>query len=56
MAARFRKPWPIVLGISAPDEYLYDWPELGTAALDESTLTRLGADVRARPGPAAPGA
>lgn len=35
-----------MLGISAPDEYLYDWPELGTAALDETTLTRLGSDVR----------
>lgn len=35
-----------VLGISAADEYLYGWPELGTAALDEATLTRLGSDVR----------
>jgi uroporphyrinogen decarboxylase len=35
-----------ILGIDAPDEYLYRWPELGTAALDEGTLERLGTDVR----------
>jgi uroporphyrinogen decarboxylase len=34
------------LGVSAPDRYIYDWPELGTAALDEETLRRLGADAR----------
>jgi uroporphyrinogen decarboxylase len=33
-------------GIEAPDEYLYDWPELGTARLDEATYERLHADVR----------
>jgi uroporphyrinogen decarboxylase len=33
-------------GIEAPDRYLYDWPELGTAALDEATAERLHADVR----------
>lgn len=33
-------------GIEAPDDYLYDWPELGTAAVDEATLARLGTDVR----------
>ncbi|MFB6291074.1 MAG: uroporphyrinogen decarboxylase family protein [Candidatus Bipolaricaulia bacterium] len=33
-------------GIEAPDEYLYQWPELGTAKLDEETLQRLGSDVR----------
>ncbi len=33
-------------GIDAPDEYLYDWPELGTARLDEATAHRLHADVR----------
>ena len=33
-------------GIDAPDEYLYDWPELGTARLDEVTARRLHADVR----------
>jgi uroporphyrinogen decarboxylase len=35
-----------LLGIDAPDAWLYDWPELGTAALDEMTLRRLHADVR----------
>ncbi|MFN2141780.1 MAG: uroporphyrinogen decarboxylase family protein [Candidatus Promineifilaceae bacterium] len=34
------------LNIEAPDRYLYDWPELGTADLDEATLIRLGSDVR----------
>jgi uroporphyrinogen decarboxylase len=32
-------------GIDAPDEYLYDWPELGTARLDDATLRRLHGDV-----------
>ena len=35
-----------LLGIDAPDEYLYDWPELGTAAIDEETMIRLHSDVR----------
>ncbi len=35
-----------LLGIQAPDQYLYDWPELGTANPDEATLRRLGSDVR----------
>jgi uroporphyrinogen decarboxylase len=35
-----------LLGIDAPDASLYDWPELGTADLDEATLERLGTDVR----------
>lgn len=35
-----------LIGVEAPDEYLYDWPELGTAAVDESTLVRLHADAR----------
>ena len=35
-----------LLGIDAPDAWLYDWPELGTAALDETTLRRLHVDVR----------
>jgi uroporphyrinogen decarboxylase len=35
-----------LLGIDAADEYLYRWPELGTAAVDEETLVRLGSDVR----------
>lgn len=33
-------------GIDAPDEYIYDWPELGTAAVDEATMLRLRSDVR----------
>ena len=35
-----------LLGIDAPDDYLYDWPELGTAAIDEKTMERLHSDVR----------
>ncbi len=32
--------------IKAPDNYLYDWPELGTAEIDEETMRRLHSDVR----------
>jgi uroporphyrinogen decarboxylase len=32
--------------IRAEDRYLYDWPELGTAAPDEESLQRLQSDVR----------
>jgi uroporphyrinogen decarboxylase len=32
--------------IEAPDRYIYDWPELGTALPDEATYERLHADVR----------
>ena len=35
-----------LIGVEASDQYLYDWPELGSAALDEVTLRRLGTDVR----------
>ncbi len=35
-----------LLGIQVEDRYLYDWPELGAAALDEETLLRLRSDVR----------
>ncbi len=35
-----------LLGIDADDQFIYDWPELGTAALDEKTLQRLGGDAR----------
>ena len=35
-----------LIGVEAEDRYLYDWPELGTAAPDEITLQRLGTDVR----------
>lgn len=34
------------LGIQGEEKYLYDWPELGTAALDEAVLERLHSDVR----------
>jgi len=33
-------------GIDAPDDYIYEWPELGTAKIDEETLRRLHCDVR----------
>jgi len=33
-------------GIQAPDEYIYKWPELGTARIDEKTMQRLKSDVR----------
>lgn len=33
-------------GINAPDEYIYDWPELGSAKVDEATMLRLHSDVR----------
>jgi uroporphyrinogen decarboxylase len=35
-----------ILGIKAPDEYIYEWPELGTARIDEETMVRLQSDVR----------
>jgi len=34
------------VGIQSMDQYLYDWPELGTANPDEDTLLRLHCDVR----------
>jgi uroporphyrinogen decarboxylase len=34
------------LEIEAPDRYIYDWPELGTAAIDEAALVRLHSDAR----------
>ncbi len=34
------------LGIDTPERWLYRWPELGTAELDEILLERLGTDVR----------
>ena len=33
-------------GIEAPDNYMYDWPELGTAEIDEAVMQRLHSDVR----------
>jgi uroporphyrinogen decarboxylase len=35
-----------IIGVQAPDKYLYDWPELGTAEIDEATMRRLHSDVR----------
>jgi uroporphyrinogen decarboxylase len=35
-----------LVGIDAPDNYLYEWPELGTAEIDEATMRRLHSDVR----------
>jgi uroporphyrinogen decarboxylase len=35
-----------IAGIQAPDDYIYDWPELGTAEIDEQTMHRLHSDVR----------
>jgi len=35
-----------IIGVEAEDRYLYDWPELGAAAVDEATLRRLHSDVR----------
>jgi uroporphyrinogen decarboxylase len=43
------KPYQLLkgkLGIQAEDRYLYDWLELGSAALDEQTLIRLHSDAR----------
>ena len=34
------------LDLDFPDRYLYEWPELGTAAIDEVVLERLHSDVR----------
>ncbi len=35
-----------LVGIDAPDNYIYQWPELGTAEIDETTMQRLHSDVR----------
>jgi len=35
-----------IAGIQAQDNYIYDWPELGTAEIDEATMVRLHGDVR----------
>jgi len=35
-----------IAGIKSPDKYIYDWPELGTADIDEQTMLRLHSDVR----------
>ncbi|GAB1482350.1 uroporphyrinogen decarboxylase family protein [Treponema sp.] len=36
-----------LLGFEAAERYIYDWPELGTALVDEEVLQRLGCDARA---------
>jgi len=35
-----------IAGVQASDNYIYDWPELGTAEIDEETMLRLHSDVR----------
>jgi uroporphyrinogen decarboxylase len=35
-----------IAGIEAPNTYIYDWPELGTAKIDQATMLRLHSDVR----------
>jgi len=35
-----------IIGVNAPDDYLYQWPELGTAHIDPATMQRLHSDVR----------
>jgi uroporphyrinogen decarboxylase len=35
-----------IAGIQAPGNYIYNWPELGTADIDEETMLRLHSDVR----------
>lgn len=35
-----------IIGVEAPDDYIYQWPELGTAQIDEATMQRLHSDVR----------
>ena len=35
-----------IVGVKAPDNFIYDWPELGTAHIDEATMQRLHSDVR----------
>ncbi len=35
-----------IAGIQAPDNYIYEWPELGTAEIDEETMRRLHCDIR----------
>ena len=35
-----------ILGINAPDDFIYEWPDLGSAKIDEETMIRLNSDVR----------
>jgi uroporphyrinogen decarboxylase len=34
------------IGVESPDDFIYQWPELGTARIDEETMRRLHSDVR----------
>ena len=34
-----------LIGVEAEDNYIYQWPELGTAEIDEETMKRLRVDV-----------
>jgi len=46
MKARPYRALKAHLGYTGPDEYLYDWPELGTVVPAEPVLQRLHSDVR----------
>ena len=35
-----------LIGVESPDDFMYQWPELGTAQIDEETMRRLHSDVR----------
>ncbi len=35
-----------IIEVNAPDEFIYQWPELGTAKIDAETMLRLRSDVR----------
>ena len=35
-----------LIGIDEPENYIYEWPELGSAEIDEATMQRLHSDVR----------
>ena len=35
-----------ILGIEGVDQYIYNWPELGSALPDERVMLRLRSDVR----------
>ena len=35
-----------LIGVQSEDKYIYQWPELGTAEIDEETMLRLSVDVR----------
>lgn len=35
-----------LIGVESEDNYIYGWPELGTASIDEETMVRLHADAR----------